>query len=43
MKNLTGYHKVAIGAVAIVAIYFAYKHFTKPEVIVIEEVAEVAE
>lgn len=43
MKNLTKYHKVALGVVAIVAIYYAYKHFTKPEVIVVEEVAEVEE
>lgn len=43
MKNLTKYHKVALGAVAIVAVYFAWKHFTKPEVIVVEEIAEVEE
>jgi hypothetical protein len=40
MKNLTKYQQIGLGAVAVVAIFFAWKQFSKsPEVIVVEEVA----
>lgn len=41
MKNLTKYQQIGLGAVALVAVYFAWKHFNKPELIVVEEVEEV--
>jgi hypothetical protein len=43
MKNLTKYQKIGLGAVAIVAVYFAWKRYSTPEVVVVEEVAEIAE
>jgi hypothetical protein len=42
MKNLTKNHKIALGVVALVGVYFAWKHYntTKPVVsTVVEEVA----
>lgn len=42
MKNLTKNHKIALGLVAVVGLYFAYKHYNKPKevaTIVAEEVA----
>jgi hypothetical protein len=42
MKNLTKNHKIALGVVALVGIYFAWKHFNTPKPLastVVEEVA----
>jgi hypothetical protein len=34
MKNLTKNQKIALGIVALVGAYFAYKQFTKPKIVI---------